>query len=347
MFKLILQVIFLAVFLGVSACSEYETLKSLKVPRYESGESKGAKFCGNCHQQIYNEWKTKSRHAIATTNESFLSFKKKITDSFMLNVMFGEEMCFACHGNKESDEGVNCEICHGLVIPGVPITETHERKFIPGRAELKKSEFCAKCHELEQAMTVYSDWQNSAAASNNITCQQCHMKPLEGQKRYHGFDTIVISKDIYRDDLAIENIKIHFPEISLSVVNNISGHAIPAAGPSRVLALTISLLDQQETELYSISESFTKKFSLIPIAGIMPYKLIENTQLQSNETRKINLTIPESFKEKAKKVVISLKIYEVSDDHQGDITKAHWISEPIVYKEIHLKNGVRAPISRK
>jgi len=50
---------------------------------------------------------------------------------------------------------------------------------------LKSSQFCGECHDvtmpggirLEEA---FSEWQNSPAADAGITCQQCHMGPVQG-----------------------------------------------------------------------------------------------------------------------------------------------------------------------
>ncbi|MEE8400893.1 MAG: multiheme c-type cytochrome, partial [Candidatus Hydrothermarchaeaceae archaeon] len=142
-----LLIVFLIVTVGAVASSGmYKDLQAGKEPRYEVGEHKGAKFCASCHPEIYDQWSKNSRHAVATVGEGFLDFKDKFTDISMYDAMMGEEMCYACHGSKEVNEGVNCETCHGTVISGVPITETHEKKFKPGRENLKKQDFCAKCH---------------------------------------------------------------------------------------------------------------------------------------------------------------------------------------------------------
>lgn len=50
---------------------------------------------------------------------------------------------------------------------------------------LRSSQFCGECHDvfaptglrLEEA---FSEWQNSPAAARRITCQQCHMGPVQG-----------------------------------------------------------------------------------------------------------------------------------------------------------------------
>ncbi len=52
-------------------------------------------------------------------------------------------------------------------------------------AYIKSSQFCGECHDvtipggirLEEA---FSEWQNSPAADQGITCQQCHMGPVQG-----------------------------------------------------------------------------------------------------------------------------------------------------------------------
>ena len=175
----------------------YNEMQALKTPRYELGEHKGAEFCASCHQAIYDQWAKSSRHVIATTAQSFLDYKDKFTDNFLLNAMMGESMCYACHGSKKVNKGVDCETCHGIVIPNVSIMETHAKKFKPGRERLKKSELCGKCHEIKHPLSgdfiisTYSDWRMSEAAQNGMTCQACHMKPRIGKTPYHGFDAII------------------------------------------------------------------------------------------------------------------------------------------------------------
>ena len=92
----------------------YKEMQVMKMPKYEIGKHKGAKFCSQCHQDIYEQWSKNSRHATAH-GESFHDFRKKVVNNFMINTMMGEEMCYACHGSKEINEGVNCETCHGIV----------------------------------------------------------------------------------------------------------------------------------------------------------------------------------------------------------------------------------------
>ena len=324
----------------VTSCTMYEEMKEMKNPKYEIGEYKGAQFCATCHKEIYDEWFHNSRHARATTSESFYDFRDKFTDKFLFKTIFGESACYACHGSKEVNEGVNCETCHGLVISDIPIMETHEKKFKPGRERLKEQDFCAKCHEFkspvsgDNIISLYSEWQNSQAAADGITCQGCHMAPRESKFRYHGFDTAYSNIDIYRDDLKIKDINLDFPQFSLAIENRLTAHAMPPSGPTRILALEISFLDLAGVEIYKITKTFAKKFELL--LGIFPNKLIENTQLQSGEIRPLNFTLPSSIKGKINKAVLVLRFYEVAHEYQDDITKAHWISGPILEEEVSL-----------
>jgi len=89
-------------------------------------------------------------------------------------------------------------------------------------------------------------------------------------------------------------------------------------------------------EIYKIVETFAKKSTLTPIIGLMPYKLIENTQLKSSEVRPLNYTLPYSLEGQVSKAVLTLRFYDVSDEHLGDINKAHWISEPFLEEKVIL-----------
>lgn len=339
-FKWLFRLALLLMFPVLTACTMYDEIQALKQPKYEAGKHEGAKFCATCHQDIYAQWHNNSRHAVATTAKSFLEFKEQFTAKFMFDAMMGETMCYACHGSKQVNEGVNCETCHGPVLPNTPIMETHQKKFSPGRVKMREPDFCAKCHVMknpmsgEYMMALYSEWENSEAATNGITCQGCHMKPRGGDRRYHGFDTAVRKEGIYDGDLGVSNVTLDFPQLNMTIENRVTGHSIPAGGPTRTLALEISCKDATGNEICKITKTFAKKFELVPILGLMPYKQIENTQLKSSEKRLLTFALPSELNGKISNVELVLRMYEVSDEYQGDIEKAHWVSQPIVKEKI-------------
>jgi len=113
------------------------------------------------------------------------------------------------HRSRISMEGVSCVVCHRLskpfykssgrlpVTPGKlqdgcffgPFTDpvdingsTHRAA---GAAHLTKAEMCGTCHDVTNPQGVrleeaFSEWQNSPAAKEGITCHDCHMGPNPG-----------------------------------------------------------------------------------------------------------------------------------------------------------------------
>ena len=150
---------------------------------------------------------------------------------------------------------------------------------------------------------------------------------------YHGFDSAHLDETIYQDELLIRDVRLNFPDFQMVVENTISAHALPPSGPTRVMGMTINFHDKQGQVIHRIQETFTKKFKLMPIAGLFPNRLINNTQLQSNEARPMSYTLPSTLKGEVHKAVISFRFYGVSDEHQGDIHQAHWISKAIFQQE--------------
>jgi len=50
---------------------------------------------------------------------------------------------------------------------------------------IKTSQFCGECHDVTNPQGVrleeaFSEWQNSPAAADGVTCQACHMGPVQG-----------------------------------------------------------------------------------------------------------------------------------------------------------------------
>ena len=315
-------------------------------PHYEIGPHKGAKYCAECHEGLYEQWLHNSRHAVATSATSFHNLRAKFARNALFRVAVSDSACHACHGSKAINQGVDCETCHGTVLPETSIEETHERKYSLDRDRLKSPKFCAACHELKNPMSgdyimaLYEEWRSSPAASRGATCQTCHMPSIDGQPAYHGFDSAVRKPDIYLDDLKIYGLRFDPPHIKLTIENRVDGHAIPAGGPTRVLVLSITFTDEDDNIVHRVTETFGKKFALTPLAGLMPFKLVENSQLQSGEARHLEYLLPDDLQGRAQEAHFALEWYEISDEHGSDIQKAHWISEPFLESRASL--GVEA-----
>lgn len=323
--------------------SRSEAVAFMNEPRYELGEHRGADLCATCHEEVYAEWRAFSRHAVSTSAESVLDVMDRLEEHTILNfILGGRNMCYACHGPEAPNEGVNCETCHGVAPPGVPIMETHEKKYKPGRVRMQDAEFCATCHEIPGFVTPYGDWLQSEAAVQGLTCQGCHMGATDSGHAYHGFDSFVMNESLYEGDLSVDDIRFDFPTLDLTIENHISGHSVPAGGPTRILALELSFRDAEGNEVHRDMETFAKYHSLIPVLGFWPAKVIADTQLKSREQRHLSFALPPELEGRIATVQLVLRFYEVHNEHEGNLEKAYHVSRPILEVEVHVPDRTLA-----
>ena len=112
------------------------------------------------------------------------------------------------HRSRLSNEGVTCIVCHRqskahhksnarqFIEPGGTLDTCMFGPFddavsVPGghAAEknpfIKQSAFCGSCHDVTSPDGVrleeaFSEWRHSQAAERGVTCQHCHMGPVQG-----------------------------------------------------------------------------------------------------------------------------------------------------------------------
>ncbi len=113
------------------------------------------------------------------------------------------------HRSRISMEGVTCVVCHRLqkpyykasgrlpVTPGLvnegcvygpfsdPVDPDGGTHVSAVSSDLTQASFCGACHDVTSPQGVrleeaFSEWQNSPAAKEGITCQDCHMGPIPG-----------------------------------------------------------------------------------------------------------------------------------------------------------------------
>lgn len=172
-----------------------------------------AEKCGQCHSDIYENWRG-SLHAAAFQNPIFqAAYRKVYTESR------GEAgaYCLRCHAplaellrdfNASSGlarEGVTCDFCHNVkavvkkgrglrsftVSPGVVKSSSlkganpkkHKAAY---SADFASSELCAGCHEFVNKNgvpvgTTYREWKASRFAAEGKRCQECHMAAIAGK----------------------------------------------------------------------------------------------------------------------------------------------------------------------
>ncbi len=126
-----------------------------------------------------------------------------------LGTALGEPAAVAnLYRSRLSMEGVTCVVCHrvrqrhykssgrlaiepGQVVDGCVYGPFDDPVFVSGahrsqqQPYLKTSQFCGTCHDVTSPQGVrleeaFSEWRNSPAAAQGITCQSCHMGPVPG-----------------------------------------------------------------------------------------------------------------------------------------------------------------------
>jgi hypothetical protein len=176
-------------------------------------------------------------------------------------------------------EGVNCEVCHSLsavdlsgdgprhVLDPGPVergpikdasAEAHGVAFSPLHTT---AEACAWCHEYVNSegtpiMTTYSEWKESSAAKEGITCQNCHMGLTDQEvvdprvERLPGSEINLHqvpgghSLDQLHEALGLairHDRKDEALEIEIELRNKGAGHAVPTGMPGRRVVLLLNL----------------------------------------------------------------------------------------------------------
>lgn len=167
--------------------------------------------CGECHKAIYQTWRN-SAHSRAMEDPVFLEAYR---DAEALEDKQVSRSCLRCHAplaevnqdwgllKKTSWEGVNCDVCHGLLevdfsgptprgvleigdVKRGPIAEAQSAAHEVAYSKLHTTAAaCAWCHEFQSPdgaplMSTYSEWQSSSFARKGVTCQECHMARTKG-----------------------------------------------------------------------------------------------------------------------------------------------------------------------
>jgi hypothetical protein len=293
--------------------------------------------CGECHVTILESWKA-SAHSRSLTDEVFQRALRE-TRSKAAGV---DRLCLECHaplaaltGDTKLDlrltwEGVSCEVCHSLV--SVEFSGTGPRQVLdtgpakrgpvkdaPSTAhEVAYSELhvdslaCAWCHEYVNSegtpvLTTYSEWKSSSAASEGVTCQQCHMGAtrtevddprvqrdpgaeinLHEVPGGHSLDqlhrSLGLSIDSSRDGDRLV--------LQIGVRNKGAGHAVPTGMPGRrvVMDVAVGTSDGASFEEQRVYGKFFVAADGAPIVRDMDYfapgvELDRDSRIRADERR--------------------------------------------------------------
>jgi hypothetical protein len=299
-----------------------------------------AKICGECHKEIYQMWET-SMHAHAADDPIFEA-------SFALAYLQAGEkakiLCLRCHAPTTlltqdyekrlaiTDEGVTCDFCHSVLsvdlsTSGDPFFMNLEmfkeidwrrgRSFHDRRISglLRRSEFCAGCHEFTgkngvSLLGTYSEWKGSSFATDDLQCQGCHMPLVGGGVKDHRMvrlkETLPPEKGsadssedthVHAEELEVRVEKVQRKGGNLSVTvrlrNSGTGHRVPTGLPSRSLELICQVRTAPQGEVLSRSKIYRKKVVEVESGEIFgndsgfflkPAKIVEDNRPAPRET---------------------------------------------------------------
>jgi hypothetical protein len=303
----------------VAGCDTYQRIQELKTPRFQAGPEsfKGAKSCKECHEEIYLQWEN-SRHGKAT--DKWFHESVDAMSYFPTEMVMGKGMCFACHGPEALDEGVSCEVCHGIS-EGDDIEKMHEEKFSIGLATLRQSEFCGKCHSNIDPLTEHIldgalfEWQESPAAKENIQCANCHMSNENKEMAFHGFDG-----KYFETSLKLHKVDMNDNELSVVLENTNTAHSLPTGNASNVYLLSATILDENNEEIAHFSKEIKKKYAM---SFRFPSELITDKTLKAGEIREITFSMSDIDKKQIRSINVNVSHLEVDLNDDGKIQKIH------------------------
>ena len=235
---------------------------------------KSAAQCGECHQEIYQEWKT-SMHARATSLNDPL-FNGMYQWGIEETKGKLKSKCIVCHSPMSNvfknismeeifnQDGVTCQFCHGTVHIGgfqsaknmqikldtvysyQPKPENSEHP-VASRDFFNESEFCLPCHAIMknpkdlEVCTTGSEWQ-AFHAKTGKSCQDCHMPKLNGAPSHlfagtHQNHLLLnsVEMDLFYDEIS--------KDLKVMLTNDGAGHAIPTGTPLRMVMLKVTAYD--------------------------------------------------------------------------------------------------------
>jgi nitrate/TMAO reductase-like tetraheme cytochrome c subunit len=279
----------------------YKDFNATDIPAGLSSLS--SKECGECHIEIYDEWKT-SMHAKAYTDPIFQAYYKK--DNYLW-------VCLYCHTPLERqleftvsgfmrdnvarpilainddfdkelrNEGITCAACH--VIDGIvhgPYDDAdapHPTKY---DERFRTAAICENCHEVPKDTFMFyksnpfgtiEEFNDSPYKEKGYVCQTCHMpeifRPITGSSkkiRKTGRHDFLggSSYEMLSKTLYIELEK-KSGNFELRILNNRAGHKFPTGDPGRYVNIITNFYDEHSILIKTKIEKFERRILYRPI----------------------------------------------------------------------------------
>jgi len=181
------------------------------------------KQCGVCHGEIHREWQQ------SLMSQSFTHpwddveyFKLALPQALKLEKVADVKAgCIACHAplaylagdippqspaaGTRANEGVSCDVCHGITGSTQEVPFNFSYKINPGKVKygsrkdsepqfheaeysafVRSPELCANCHDEQSpygawVKETYREWKAGPYGKQGVRCQDCHMSYAPGK----------------------------------------------------------------------------------------------------------------------------------------------------------------------
>lgn len=239
-------------------------------------DSLNAKDCGECHQQIYQEWQT-SMHSRAFSSPFFQAYHKK--DKY-------DPSCLVCHTPLQNQlretisyqdenfyspiarhnpnynqvlqsEGVTCSACHvrdGVVLGPYSADQLNSPHPVKYDSKFKSKQICLQCHQVPSkpyALLQYGvcstgeEFAGSHWEKGGFICQDCHMEKKQ-RSLVDGFPERETRMHNWPGGYSNEQLRKSFTfsafrkseGIVIRITNSGAGHRVPTGDPDRYIDLT-------------------------------------------------------------------------------------------------------------
>ncbi|MFC2174117.1 hypothetical protein ACFLU6_16085 [Acidobacteriota bacterium] len=208
-------------------------------------------------------------------------------------------------------------------------------------ALLRDDAFCHQCHSLLQPITkadlqgTVSEWQESTARKEGLSCQKCHM-PLvgEGDEKHHFHGHYYPGRNPLpgRRSLSIEEIAKNPGFISVTVKNHVPAHYLPTGASFKAVFLEVKGFGETgQDPQFEDTFVFIKRFKFKNPIGLkdVPWTVAMDTRLKPEEERTITFETEKA--EFLHRVVATIRCAFVGD---FGFDPEWWTSDYIFEKEV-------------
>ncbi|MFQ5561683.1 MAG: hypothetical protein ACE5FU_14030 [Nitrospinota bacterium] len=324
-----------------------------------------AEDCGECHEEIFKEWRS-SLHSRAFTDPFFQAYWTK--DRF-------EWSCLTCHTPLENQlkrrvlfrknrfnapefeqndkfderlqsEGITCAVCHvrnGIIYGPFKKSVMNAPHAVGFDPQFLSEEICLRCHEVPAKKFSFlrsaicstgNEWSTGPYKQEGYTCQTCHMPSIERPlvdggavrpSRQH------LWKGGSKPEQVLKALSIRVTKeekrFRVDIINSGAGHAFPTGDPDRKVFITATLLSGKNKALHSSRVTFERKILWKPV-------MIElsDTRLPPRATKTLFLKKPEKIDPMAKVRVSG--VYQIlSERARKKLTKYYGLKDypPVRY----------------